>query len=179
MIKRVVIFGETRFSRKTYRKMFGNSWIFNQGICCNQEKAAWLKLCGNLGQMSIFKGDLFDEESLLESVGGVGCDVVINLVGISYEVKKHGFYVVHVEIAEKIAGAAKIKNVPMMIHFSAMGIEISKMLKFTQSKLGGEKAVIAAFSKVVIIKPSPVFSKKDNFFTKFISNYSSFLTANW
>ncbi|NUY39393.1 NAD-dependent epimerase/dehydratase family protein [Wolbachia endosymbiont of Litomosoides brasiliensis] len=165
MIKRVVIFGGTGFIGKHIVRRLATTGYLIRVFARNQEKAAWLKLCGNLGQISIFKGDFFDEGSILESVEE--CDVVINLVGISYEVKKHGFYAVHVGIAEKIARAAKIKNVPMMIHFSAMGIENSKMSKYAESKLEGEKAVTAAFPEAVIIKPSLVFGKEDNFFNKF------------
>ncbi|QIT36624.1 complex I NDUFA9 subunit family protein [Wolbachia endosymbiont of Brugia pahangi] len=165
MIKRVVIFGGTGFIGKHIVRRLATAGYLIRVFVRNQEKAACLKLCGNLGQISIFKGDFFDEKLILESVEE--CNVVINLVGILYEVKEHSFYAVHVGIAEKIARAAKIKNVSMMIHFSAMGIENSKLSEYAQSKLKGEKAVTAAFPEAIIIKPSLVFGKEDNFFTKF------------
>ncbi len=165
MIKRVVIFGGTGFIGKHIVRRLATAGYLIRVFARNQEKAACLKLCGNLGQISIFKGDFFDEKLILESVEE--CNVVINLVGILYEVKEHGFYAVHVGIAERIARAAKIKNVSMMIHFSAMGIENSKLSEYAQSKLEGEKAVTAAFPEAIIIKPSLVFGKEDNFFNKF------------
>ncbi len=165
MVKRVVIFGGTGFIGKHIVRRLATAGYLIRVFVRNQEKAACLKLCGNLGQISIFKGDFFDEKLILESVEE--CNVVINLVGILYEVKEHSFYAVHVGIAEKIARAAKIKNVSMMIHFSAMGIENSKLSEYAQSKLKGEKAVTAAFPEAIIIKPSLVFGKEDNFFTKF------------
>ncbi|MGL9725312.1 MAG: complex I NDUFA9 subunit family protein [Wolbachia sp.] len=175
MIKRIVIFGGTGFIGKYIVRRLATAGYLIKIFTRNREKATCLKLCGNLGQISIFKGDFFDEKSILESMKG--CDVVINLVGILYEIKKQDFYAVHVEIAEKIARAAQINNVPMMIHFSAMGIENSKLSKYAKSKLEGEKAVVLAFQEAIIIKPSLVFGKEDSFFNKFarLATISPFL----
>ncbi|MGL9732699.1 MAG: complex I NDUFA9 subunit family protein [Wolbachia sp.] len=165
MTKRIVIFGGTGFIGKhIVRRMVAAGYLIRI-FTRDQERAACLKLCGNLGQISVFKGDFFNEKSILESMEE--CDVVINLVGILYETKKNDFYAIHVGIAERIAKAAKIKNLPMMIHFSAMGIENSKLSKYAKSKLKGEKAVTLAFSETIIIRPSLVFGKEDNFFNKF------------
>ncbi|APR98453.1 complex I NDUFA9 subunit family protein [Wolbachia endosymbiont of Folsomia candida] len=165
MTKRIIIFGGTGFIGKHIVRRLAADGYLIRIFTNNQEKAAPLKLCGNLGQISVFKGDFFDETSLLESM--TECDVVINLVGILYETKKSSFHTAHVAIAEKIAKAAKIKNVPMVIHFSAMGIENSKLSKYAQSKLEGEKVVTSEFPEAIIIKPSLVFGKEDKFFNKF------------
>lgn len=165
MIKRIVIFGGTGFIGKHIVRCLAAAGYLIRIFTRDQEKAACLKLCGNLGQISMIEGDFFNEKSILESMEG--CDVVINLIGILYETRKHDFYAVHVEIAERIARAAQIKNVSMMIHFSAMGIENGKLSKYAQSKLKGEKAVTSAFQGAIIIKPSLVFGKEDNFFNKF------------
>ncbi|NSM56445.1 complex I NDUFA9 subunit family protein [Wolbachia endosymbiont of Atemnus politus] len=165
MTKRAVIFGGTGFIGKHIVRHLAVAGYLIRIFARNQEKAACLKLCGNLGQISILKGDFFDEKSILDSMEE--CDVVINLVGILHETKKHDFYSVHVGIAERIARAAKIKNVPMVIHFSAMGIENNKLSEYAKSKLEGEKAVTSAFPEAIIIKPCLVFGKEDNFFNKF------------
>ncbi|WP_168464518.1 complex I NDUFA9 subunit family protein [Wolbachia endosymbiont of Ctenocephalides felis wCfeT] len=165
MTKRIVIFGGTGFIGKQVVKRLAEAGYSIKIFTRNQDKASSLKLCGNLGQISVFKGDFSDEESVLKSMEE--CDVVINLVGILYERKKHDFHTVHVKIAERIAKAAKMQNVPMMIHFSAMGIENNKLSKYAQSKMEGEKAVTSEFFKAIIIKPSLVFGKEDNFFNKF------------
>ncbi|MGL9761151.1 MAG: complex I NDUFA9 subunit family protein [Wolbachia sp.] len=165
MTKRIVIFGGTGFIGKHIVRRLAAVGYLIRIFTRDQEKAACLKLCGNLGQISVLKGDFFNEKSILESMEE--CDAVINLVGILYETKKHDFYDIHVGIAERIARAAKIENVPMMIHFSAMGIENSKLSKYAQSKLEGEKAVTSAFPEAIIIKTSLVFGKEDSFFNKF------------
>lgn len=165
MTKRVVIFGGTGFIGKHIVRRLAAAGYLIRIFTRDQEKAACLKLCGNLGQISVLKGDFFNEKPILESMEE--CDAVINLVGILYETKKHDFYAVHVGIAERIARAAKIKNVPMMIHFSATGIENSKLSKYAKSKLEGEKAVTSAFPEAIIIRPSLVFGKEDSFFNKF------------
>ncbi|MDM8335248.1 complex I NDUFA9 subunit family protein [Wolbachia pipientis] len=165
MTKRVVVFGGTGFIGKHIVRRLALAGYLIRIFTRSREKAACLKLCGNLGQISILKVDFFDERSILESMAG--CDVVINLVGILYETKKHDFYTVHVGIAERIARAAKMKSIPTMIHFSAMGVENSKLSKYAKSKLEGEKAVTSAFPGAIIIRPSLVFGKEDNFFNKF------------
>ncbi len=92
---------------------------------------------------------------------------MINLIGILNETKQHTFQNVHVEMAKRIAKAAAIKKVPMMIHFSAMGVENNESSKYAKSKVDGEKAVMSAFPRAIIIKPSIVFGKEDKFFNKF------------
>ncbi|MDD9331633.1 MAG: complex I NDUFA9 subunit family protein [Wolbachia sp.] len=165
MKKRIIIFGGTGFIGRNIVRCLAADGYLIRIFTRNQEKTVSLKLCGNLGQILVFKGDFFDEVSLLKSM--TECDVVINLIGILYETKKSSFHTAHVKIAERIAKAAKMKNVPMMIHFSAMGIENSKLSKYAQSKIEGEKAVTSVFPEAIIIKPSLVFGKEDNFFNKF------------
>jgi uncharacterized protein YbjT (DUF2867 family) len=163
--KRIIIFGGTGFIGKHIVKRLAEEGCLIRIFTRDQDKGTSLKVCGNLGQISVFKGDFFDEASLLASIAE--CDIVINLVGILYETKKSNFHTAHVKIAERIAKAAKIQNVPMMIHFSAMGIENNKLSKYAQSKAEGEKAVTSVFPEAIIIKPSLVFGKEDNFFNKF------------
>lgn len=165
MKKRVIIFGGTGFVGKHIVKRLAEAGYLIRIFTRNQDKASSLKLCGNLGQISVFEGDLSDEKSILKSMEE--CDVVINLIGILYETRRCDFHTAHVKIAGRIAKAAKIKNVPMMIHFSAMGIENSKLSKYAQSKIEGEKVVVSEFPKAIIIKPSLIFGKEDNFFNKF------------
>lgn len=57
MIKRVIIFGGTGFIGKHIVRRLAAEGYLIKIFTRNQEKAACLKLCGNLGQISIFKGD--------------------------------------------------------------------------------------------------------------------------
>ncbi|MDG7056287.1 MAG: complex I NDUFA9 subunit family protein [Wolbachia endosymbiont of Meromenopon meropis] len=165
MIKRIVIFGGTGFIGKYVVRRLSEAGYLIRIFTRNQKKAACLKICGNLGQISVFKGDFLNQKSILKSMER--CDVVINLVGILHETKNGDFYAVHVNMAEMIARAAKIKNIPMMIHFSAMGVENNKISKYAQSKFEGEKAVTLAFPEAIIIRPGLVFGREDSFFNKF------------
>lgn len=123
------------------------------------------ELYKNTKQTTIVQGSILDEQLLLQNIAE--CDVVINLIGILNETKQHTFQNIHVETAEKIAKAATAKKVPMLIHFSSMGVENHKLSKYAKSKVDGEKAVISAFPKAIVIKPSVVFGKEDKFFNKF------------
>ena len=47
----------------------------------------YLKPLGNPGQIELFKTNIFEAENLKQVLDN--CDLVINLVGILYETKKH------------------------------------------------------------------------------------------
>lgn len=162
MTKRIIIFGGTGFIGKYIVERLANAEYF---IKVFTSKANSFELYKNTKQTTIVQGSILDEQLLLQNIAE--CDVVINLIGILNETKQHTFQNIHVETAEKIAKAATAKKVPMLIHFSSMGVENHKLSKYAKSKVDGEKAVISAFPKAIVIKPSVVFGKEDKFFNKF------------
>ncbi len=127
------------------------------------------------GQVSISKIDEYNEENIKKSLSGA--DIVINLIGILYESKKSKFNFTHIEIPKLIAKAAKNYKVRTFIHLSALNVEKSKNSLYATSKLMGENAVNSFFPDAIIIKPSVVFGKGDNFTNLFskISRFSPFI----
>ena len=100
-------------------------------------------------------------------------DIVFNLIGILSENKKSKFKFVHTEIARMIAKGAKINKVKSFIHLSALNVNVIKDSKYAQSKYNGEVELKKEFPNSVIVRPSVVFGKGDNF-TNFFSNLSKF-----
>ena len=100
-------------------------------------------------------------------------DIVFNLIGILSENKKSKFKFVHTEIARMIAKGAKINKVKSFIHLSALNVNVIKDSKYAQSKYKGEVELKKEFPNSVIVRPSVVFGKGDNF-TNFFSNLSKF-----
>lgn len=165
MVRQVIIFGGSGFLGKYIVKHLADLGYVVKIFSRNKEKAKQLKLCGHPRQIVVAGGCILDESVISKHIKG--CDVVINLIGILNESKTQKFHTVHVDIAEKVARAAKANDVSLMIHFSAMEVEGNCSSKYVQSKLLGEDAVTSAFPEAVIIRPSLVFGEEDNFFNKF------------
>ena len=100
-------------------------------------------------------------------------DIVFNLVGILAENKTSKFKFVHTEIPKMIAKSVNLNKVKSYIHVSALNVDIIKDSKYALSKYKGEIELKKEFSNAVIVRPSVVFGKGDNF-TNFFSKMSKF-----
>ena len=127
-----------------------------------------------LGKSCLVCADLTKQADLEELI--VGSYAVVNCIGILYEKGKQKFDLLHAQLPERIAQAAKKLDVQKFVHVSAIVHEDSNS-KYARSKINGEKAVIAAFPGATILKPSVVFGAEDNFFNFFakMSSFSPFL----
>lgn len=127
------------------------------------------------GQIRINRIEAFNQENLDRVL--MDADVVFNLIGILFENKKNKFEFAHYEIPSMIALAAKKNKVEKLIHLSALNIEKVPLSKYASSKLRGENSIKSIFNNVIIIRPSVVFGKGDNFLNFFIkmSKFSPFL----
>ncbi|MGN7661265.1 MAG: complex I NDUFA9 subunit family protein [Anaplasma sp.] len=128
----------------------------------NQEKAARLKMLGNLGQVQIVSGDL--SNTLLIEQLVTECDVVINLIGSMAPGRRMLRYL-HVTVPGYMAKLAAQYG-KKFIHFSAMGSEIAASSVYATSKLEGENTVVSVCKDAVIIKPNVMFGADDHFFSK-------------
>ncbi|MGN7678394.1 MAG: complex I NDUFA9 subunit family protein [Anaplasma sp.] len=128
----------------------------------NQEKAARLKMLGNLGQVQIVPGGL--SNTLLIEQLVTECDVIINLIGSMAPGRKMLRYL-HVTVPGYMAKLAAQYG-KKFIHFSAMGSEIAASSVYATSKLEGENTVVSVCKDAVIIKPNVMFGADDHFFSK-------------
>ena len=127
------------------------------------------------GQIKVNRIETFNQENLDRVLADV--DIVFNLIGILFESKKNKFEFAHCEIPTMIALAAKKNKVDKLIHISALNIEKVPLSKYASSKLNGEDSIKSIFQNVIIIRPSVVFGKGDNFLNLFVkmSKFSPFL----
>jgi len=89
-------------------------------------------------------------------------DAVVNLVGSFADmdaVQNIG--------AGIVAKAAADAGVGALVHISAIGADPHSDAEYGQSKAGGEAAVHAAFPTAVILRPSIVFGREDQFINRF------------
>ena len=119
----------------------------------------------------IFNNINYDNQSISEVTKN--CDIVYNLVGILSESKKSKFNYVHSEIPKIIARCSKKNKVRNLIHVSALNVDKIKDSKYAVSKNLGEIELKKNFPDSVIVRPSVVFGKGDNF-TNFFFNMSKF-----
>ena len=122
------------------------------------------------GQVSFEEID-YNQSAINKAV--INYDIVFNLIGILAENQKSKFKFTHVEIPKMIAKSAKINKVKSLIHLSALNINLIKDSKYALSKYNGEIELKKEFFNSVIVRPSVVFGKGDNF-TNFFSEMSKF-----
>lgn len=124
-------------------------------------KAIHIKPLGGLGQTQFIAADITKPTTL--SRAAEGADAVINLVGI---LKGH-FYKVHTEGSGNVAKAAADAGAGALVQISAIGADPKSPSAYGRSKSEGEAAVIEAFPKATIIRPSIIFGPEDQFINRF------------
>jgi len=99
----------------------------------------------------------------------VGCDAVINLVGILHEYSGQTFAAVHAELPGKVADACRAAGVRRLLHMSALRADAAQgpsQYLFTKGT-GEQKVMQAQGLAVTCFKPSIIFAPNDNFFNQF------------
>lgn len=128
--------------------------------CRNANSAIHIKPLGNLGQVQLMEADVRKPASVARAV--MDADAVINLVGSFADMNA-----VQNIGAGIVARAAAEAGVEALVHISAIGADAHSNAEYGQSKAGGEEAVHAAFPSAVILRPSIVFGREDQFINRF------------
>jgi len=122
--------------------------------------ATYLKPLGGLGQTQFVACDVRDAASVARAVAG--SDVVINLAGSFDDMRA-----VQADGAGHVAAAAQAAGARTLVHLSAIGADFDSPSVYGQSKADGEAAVRTAFPGAVILRPSVVFGREDQFINRF------------
>lgn len=123
--------------------------------------ASYLRPLGGLGQTQFVAADIRRPESVARAVAGA--DAVVNLVGIL----KGDFQAFHVDGARHVAEACAAAGVATLVHMSAIGADPASRSAYGRSKGAGEAAVRAAVPGAIILRPSIVFGREDQFVNRF------------
>ena len=129
------------------------------------ELAGHLQPLGGVGQINPVQANVRFPDSLLAAAEDA--DAVVNLVGILFPTGKQTFKTVQDEGAWHVAEAAQAAGARALVHVSAIGADANSPSVYARSKAAGEKAVVQAFPKAVILRPSVVFGPEDDFFNRF------------
>jgi len=127
------------------------------------------------GQLTIINGDVLDKMFLQKSINKV--DSIINLCGILYENKSGDFDRVHSDLPAMLGEISTEKKIKSLVHVSALGVSEKSESSYSRSKSSGERRLLEKFPKAIIMRPSLLFGKGDNFFGQFseMASISPFL----
>ena len=132
------------------------------------QKGYQIKTQGNAGYIEIVESNIFDEKKIQPLFEKA--DICINLVGILYEKKKFNtFENIHSLFPTLLSKLCKKYKLKHFIHISALGITDATDSLYAQSKLRGDKNILANFPLATILRPSIVYSVEDNFTTNFMT----------
>lgn len=135
-----------------------------------------LKVSGDLGRVVFVEYDLYNTQSIEESVRH--SDVVYNLVGRDYPTKNYSLEDVHVEGAERIAEAVAKYDVDRFIHVSSYNADPKSPSDFYATKGRGEQVVRSIFPETTIVRPAPMFGFEDRLLIRLAGIYN-IVTSNW
>lgn len=161
----VTVFGGSGFiGRSIVQLLARDGWRIRVAVR-RPADAHELQPLGDVGQIAGLGVRVQDDALVKLAVNGA--DAVINLTGILYESGRQTFKAVHEEGAGRIATAAAAAGVKSLVHLSAIGADSASDSDYARSKAAGEAAVLSAFPKASILRPSIVFGPEDSFFNRF------------
>ena len=124
------------------------------------KRAFEVRALANLGQVQFAAVDATRADAVARVV--TGSDAVVNFVGIL----KGDFDRFHVDVARNVAQAAQSAGAAML-QMSAIGADAGSPSAYGRSKAAGEAAVRAAHAGAIILRPSIVFGRGDQFVNRF------------
>lgn len=133
--------------------------------CRRPNDALFVKPYGVVGQVEPVQCNIRDEASIAKVVAGA--TAVVNCVGILFESGKNSFDALQAEGAGAVARAAKAAGATRFVQLSAIGADADGAADYARSKAEGERQVLEAFPKAVILRPSIIFGSEDQFFNRF------------
>lgn len=165
MSKLVTIYGGSGFvGRYVARRLAKAGWRVRVAVRRPNE-ALFVKPYGVVGQVEPVACNIRDDASVRAAM--LGADAVVNCVGILVRSGKNTFNAIQAEGAGRIARIAAEQGVAQLVQISAIGADKDSASAYARTKAEGEAAVLAAFPKAVILRPSVIFGPEDGFFNRF------------
>lgn len=127
------------------------------------KNAQSVKPLGNLGQVQLASADVRKADSVARAVQGA--DMVVNLVGVFGS--SDAMYAVNADGAGHVAKASADAGVQTLVHMSAIGADAASPAAYGRSRAAGEALVREAFADAIILRPSIIFGREDQFVNRF------------
>ncbi|ENO85015.1 complex I NDUFA9 subunit family protein [Thauera linaloolentis] len=174
-IKRVVLIGGTGFVGRAVANRLAEAGVQVLAPTRRRSRAGHILL---LPTMDVVEADVHDPATLERLFAGA--DAVVNLVGIlhSRSGDPYGpdFARAHVELPKKIVAACRNTGIRRLVHISALGASTDGPSGYQRSKAAGEAAIRSTGADLdwVILRPSVIFGRDDNFLNMFACLASAF-----
>ena len=164
--KIATVFGGTGFLARYIVPQLTKSGYRVRIASRHPSKARHLLTQGEVGQVQPVYAPVQNKTAVARAVEGA--DVVINLVGLLFESGKgQSFEATMVDGAANVAAAAAKAGATSLVQVSALGADERSASDYARCKALGEKAVLRAFPKATILRPSIVVGPEDGFFNRF------------
>lgn len=132
------------------------------------EQAFSVRPLGKLGQVQFGRVDVTRPETLAPAFAGAYA--VVNLVGAF----AGDLDALQGRGAGRIAGLAADAGVAAFVQVSAIGADSESAVAYVRTKAEGEAAVLAAFPRATILRPSVLFGEDDRFVNMFAGLIAAF-----
>lgn len=160
----VTVFGGSGFvGRHVVRELAKRGYRIRVAVR-RPDLAGFLRPAGYVGQIQLVQANLRYRKSIDQAVAG--SDHVVNCVGILFESGKNSFDAVQEFGAKAVAEAARAVGATLT-HVSAIGADSRSQSSYARSKGRAEEAILSTVPDAIILRPSIIFGKEDNFFNKF------------
>jgi uncharacterized protein YbjT (DUF2867 family) len=105
--------------------------------------------------------DAHDERAVEAALAGAGG--VVNAMSLYTESGNDTFHSVHVEMAGRLARAARQAGISRFVHISGIGADTASPSPYIRSRGEGEAAVQTACPGAIIVRPAVMFAPDDAF----------------
>ncbi|WP_458526328.1 complex I NDUFA9 subunit family protein [Onishia taeanensis] len=112
-------------------------------------------------QITLVRADLRDEASVAEALAGASG--AVNAVSLYRESRRQTFEAIHVEGAGRLARLAREAGMTRLVHVSGIGVDERSSSRYVCARARGEAAVLRAFPKATLLRPSVLFGPDDAF----------------
>jgi NADH dehydrogenase len=161
----VTVFGGSGFvGRHVVRALAKAGWRVRVAAR-RPDLAFFLQPSGKVGQIHAVQANIRYPASIAAAVKGASA--VINLVGILAPSGTQSFEALQHLGAAAVAKAAAEAGAQFFVQVSAIGADAAGNSLYAQTKAKGESAVLEAFPRAAILRPSVVFGPEDDFFNRF------------
>ena len=165
MSKLVTIHGGSGFvGRYITRRMAAEGWRVRVAVRRPNE-ALHVKPYGTPGQVEPVFCNIRNDASVRAVTRGA--DAVINCVGTFDRGGRNNYHAVQDEGATRVARIAAEQDVARFVHLSAIGADEDSPSGYARTKAAGEAGILAHMPEAVILRPSIVFGREDQFFNRF------------
>lgn len=161
----VTVFGGSGFIGRVLVRALAKRGLRVRVAARRTNVADQMRLFGDVGQIQVRQANLRVADSVERALEGA--EACVNLVGLLYERGRQRFDPIQAQGAETVARACAAGGVTTLVQMSAMGADRSSTSAYARSKAEGEAAARRQVADAIVIRPSVVFGRDDDFFNKF------------